>query len=222
MNWSPFERVPKGHVQLALPGYAPDNQGYRSTDGQGRQFPTAEVRQGRGYHHDPCRHGCRRSSRVFRSGFPGQTAAAECCAACGHGRRGNDRRPRVGHRRHGERIRFDGIDAPESAQFCADAAGRMYRCGARAAEALAGWLAAASPTTCKFVERDLYGRFVGNCTRADGANVQRWLVRSGHAMDWPRYSNGAFFRGAVCRPGGKDRHLARSVRTAVGVAGGPA
>ncbi len=93
---------------------------------------------------------------------------------------------------HGERIRFNGIDAPESAQFCADAAGRMYRCGARAAEALAGWLAAASPTTCKFVERDQYGRFVGNCTRADGANVQIWLVRNGHAMDWPRYSNGAF------------------------------
>ena len=93
---------------------------------------------------------------------------------------------------HGERIRFNGIDAPESAQFCADAAGRMYRCGARAAEALAGWLAAASPMTCKFVERDQYGRFVGNCTRGDGASVQRWLVRNGHAVDWPRYSNGAF------------------------------
>ena len=95
---------------------------------------------------------------------------------------------------HGERIRFNGIDAPESAQFCTDAAGRMYRCGARAAEALAGWLAAASPTACKFVERDQYGRFVGNCTRADGASVQRWLVRNGHALDWPRYSNGEFSR----------------------------
>jgi endonuclease YncB( thermonuclease family) len=93
---------------------------------------------------------------------------------------------------HGERIRFNGIDAPESAQLCADAGGRTYRCGARSAEALAEWLAASSPTTCKFVERDQYGRFVGNCTRADGASVQRWLVRSGYAMDWPRYSNGAF------------------------------
>src|SRR5690349_16812672 len=25
LNWSPFEQVPKGHVQLFLPGYAPDN-----------------------------------------------------------------------------------------------------------------------------------------------------------------------------------------------------
>lgn len=53
-------------------------------------------------------------------------------------------------------------------------------------------LASSLPTTCKFVERDQYDRFVGNCTRADGANVQRWLVRNGHAMDWPRYSNGGF------------------------------
>lgn len=93
---------------------------------------------------------------------------------------------------HGERIRFNGIDAPESSQLCADADGRTYHCGARSAEALSEWLAVSSPTTCKFVERDQYGRFVGNCTRADGASVQRWLVRSGYAMDWPRYSNGAF------------------------------
>lgn len=93
---------------------------------------------------------------------------------------------------HGERIRFNGIDAPESAQLCTDAGGRTYRCGARSAEALSEWLAASSPTTCKFVERDQYSRFVGNCTRADGASVQRWLVRNGYAMDWPRYSSGAF------------------------------
>jgi endonuclease YncB( thermonuclease family) len=93
---------------------------------------------------------------------------------------------------HGERVRFNGIDAPESAQLCADAGGGMYRCGARSAQALSEWLAAASPTSCKFVERDQYGRFVGNCIRADGASVQRWLVRNGHAMDWPRHSNGAF------------------------------
>ncbi|MGB3389198.1 MAG: thermonuclease family protein [Pseudaminobacter sp.] len=93
---------------------------------------------------------------------------------------------------HGERVRFNGIDAPESAQLCADAGGRMYRCGARSAQALSQWLAASLPTSCQFVERDQYGRFVGNCSRSDGASVQRWLVRNGHAMDWPRYSNGAF------------------------------
>ena len=93
---------------------------------------------------------------------------------------------------HGERIRFNGIDAPESAQLCHDGGGKNYRCGAEASNALATWLAASSPTSCKFVERDQYGRFVGNCSRADGASVQRWLVRNGYAMNWPRYSNGAY------------------------------
>lgn len=43
---------------------------------------------------------------------------------------------------HGERIRFHGIDAPESWQRCADKAGAAYRCGKVAAEALDAFLAA--------------------------------------------------------------------------------
>ena len=93
---------------------------------------------------------------------------------------------------HGERIRFNGIDAPESAQTCNDRNGKAFRCGAQAAEALAGFLAQASPTKCDFVERDQYGRFVGDCYRVDGTSVQLWLVGSGWAMDWPRYSGGAY------------------------------
>ena len=46
---------------------------------------------------------------------------------------------------HGERIRFNGIDAPEATQLCEDTGGRTYRCGARSAEALAEWLASSSP-----------------------------------------------------------------------------
>ena len=30
---------------------------------------------------------------------------------------------------HGERIRLDAIDAPESSQLCLDTAGKRYRCG---------------------------------------------------------------------------------------------
>ncbi|MCA1491121.1 thermonuclease family protein [Ensifer sp. NBAIM29] len=37
-----------------------------------------------------------------------------------------------------------------------------------------------------------YGRFVGVCFRADGREVNRWLVESGNAVDWERYSKGAF------------------------------
>lgn len=93
---------------------------------------------------------------------------------------------------HGERVRFNGIDAPESAQQCRDSAGKSYRCGSKSAAALDDLLKASSPTRCEFVERDRYGRFVGDCFRADGISVQEFLVRSGWAMDWPRYSNGAY------------------------------
>lgn len=92
----------------------------------------------------------------------------------------------------GERIRFNGVDAPEASQNCSDGAGKPYRCGAKSAAALDEMLTASSPTRCEFVERDRYGRFVGNCYRADGASVQELLVRSGWALDWPRYSNGAY------------------------------
>jgi endonuclease YncB( thermonuclease family) len=93
---------------------------------------------------------------------------------------------------HGERIRFNGVDAPESSQLCKNGRGTDYHCGAQSANALADFLAASSPTRCEFVERDQYGRYVGNCSRTDGESVQRWLVRGGYAMDWPRYSRGAF------------------------------
>lgn len=93
---------------------------------------------------------------------------------------------------HGERIRLNGIDAPESDQACEDGDGKAYRCGARAADILDRFLKASSPTRCDFVERDQYGRFVGDCFRADGASVQAALVRNGWAMDWPRYSGGAY------------------------------
>ncbi len=93
---------------------------------------------------------------------------------------------------HGERIRFNGIDAPESRQLCQDAQGQDYRCGQVASNALDRFLSQSRPTRCDFVERDRYGRFVGNCYRADGASVASWLVRNGHAMDWPRYSDGAY------------------------------
>lgn len=92
----------------------------------------------------------------------------------------------------GERIRFNGIDAPESGQRCQDKAGREYRCGRASADALDAFLAQSRPTSCRFVERDRYGRFVGDCRRADGKSVAAWMVRSGHALDWPRYSRGAY------------------------------
>jgi endonuclease YncB( thermonuclease family) len=92
----------------------------------------------------------------------------------------------------GQRVRFNGIDAPESAQQCEDAQGFRYQCGAAAAAALDEFLAKSRPVRCEFVEWDSYRRYVGNCFRADGQSVAAWLVESGHAIDWPKYSGGAY------------------------------
>lgn len=93
---------------------------------------------------------------------------------------------------HGQRVRFNGIDAPESRQYCDDAKGFEYPCGRRSAEALDKFLAASKPVQCAFVTWDRYGRFVGNCTRADGIDVAAWMVEHGQALDWPKYSDGAY------------------------------
>ncbi|MBZ9907765.1 thermonuclease family protein [Mesorhizobium sp. BR115XR7A] len=92
---------------------------------------------------------------------------------------------------HGQRIRFNGIDAPESRQYCNDAKGIEYPCGRRSADALDAFLAASRPVQCTFVSWDRY-RFVGDCRRADGASVAAWMVEHGQALDWPRYSHGAY------------------------------
>ncbi|QPC94739.1 thermonuclease family protein [Mesorhizobium sp. INR15] len=93
---------------------------------------------------------------------------------------------------HGQRIRFNGIDAPESGQYCDDAKGFEYPCGRRSNEALDTFLAALRPVACTFVDWDRYGRFVGDCQRADGTSVAAWMVEHGQALDWPRYSHGAY------------------------------
>ncbi|UCI08695.1 thermonuclease family protein [Mesorhizobium sp. B1-1-8] len=93
---------------------------------------------------------------------------------------------------HGQRIRFNGIDAPESRQYCIDAKGFDYPCGRRSAEALDTFLAASRRVQCTFVTWDRYHRFVGDCRRADGASVAAWMVEHGQALDWPRYSHGAY------------------------------
>ncbi|WP_395448894.1 thermonuclease family protein [Aminobacter sp. UC22_36] len=103
----------------------------------------------------------------------------------------------------GQRVRFDGIDAPESSQYCEDAKGFEYPCGQKAAQALDEFLAASRPVKCSFVEWDQYGRFVGNCFRADGKSVAGWLVENGHALDWPRYSNGTYAEHQAAAKGAK-------------------
>jgi endonuclease YncB( thermonuclease family) len=92
----------------------------------------------------------------------------------------------------GQRIRFNGIDAPESDQRCTNEAGKNYGCGAQSASYLDTLLASSRPTRCEFVTWDQHKRFVGDCYLADGRSVGSLMVSAGHALDWPRYSGGAY------------------------------
>nr|WP_245510014.1 thermonuclease family protein [Rhizobium leguminosarum] len=106
----------------------------------------------------------------------------------------------------GQRIRLNGIDAPESWQACHDAAGRPYRCGKDAAFALDEFLSKSRPIRCVGHGKDRHRRVVADCFRADGQSVNSWLVRQGWAIDWFRYSKGVF-RG--------DQAIAQAARAGV-------
>ncbi|UVK35713.1 thermonuclease family protein (plasmid) [Mesorhizobium sp. AR10] len=92
----------------------------------------------------------------------------------------------------GQRVRLNGIDAPESAQQCNDAKGFRYQCGTKSAAALDTFLTLSRPTHCTFVSWGRYRRYVGDCHRADGKSVAGWLVENGLAVDWPKYGHGNY------------------------------
>jgi endonuclease YncB( thermonuclease family) len=91
---------------------------------------------------------------------------------------------------HGTRIRLWGIDAPESTQLCRGSDSLQYRCGAQAANNLAGFIAQ-RPVSCTPISLDRYGRTVATCS-VGGTDIGDWLVRSGLALDWPQYSKGKY------------------------------
>lgn len=90
----------------------------------------------------------------------------------------------------GERVRLWGVDAPERDQSCEDAAGRPYACGQRAKVALSD-LVAGRTVNCDQRDIDRYGRTVAQCS-AGGEDLGGRLVREGHALDYTRYSRGAY------------------------------
>ena len=87
---------------------------------------------------------------------------------------------------HGERVRLNGVDAPESGQKCKDRSGKLYRCGSDAANALDAWINR-NPVSCAITGKDRYNRLIGECS-VRGASVQEWLVANGHALAYRAYS----------------------------------
>ena len=87
---------------------------------------------------------------------------------------------------HGQRFRLFGIDAPESTQLCNDAAGKPYRCGQVAANALSN-LIGRQTVTCEKKDIDRYKRIVAVCS-VNGQDVGAYLVGRGLAVAYVHYS----------------------------------
>jgi endonuclease YncB( thermonuclease family) len=89
----------------------------------------------------------------------------------------------------GTKIRLLGIDAPEThpLQFCLDPAGETWDCGVTARDELVEHVGA-SPWTCHVSGLDRYKRTLAAC-EVNGEDIQQWLVRSGWAMSFVRYSH---------------------------------
>jgi endonuclease YncB( thermonuclease family) len=89
----------------------------------------------------------------------------------------------------GAKIRLWGIDAPEGSQIC-QRDGRPWECGDDATAALEALLDG-QQVACTDVDRDRYGRTVATCT-VDGQDIAAAMVRQGWALDYERYSGGAY------------------------------
>lgn len=86
-----------------------------------------------------------------------------------------------------EEIRLQGIDAPETDQLCLDRNGKRWTCGIEARDRLIE-KAGGRVWACRSNSNDRYGRALASCDM-DGTNLNRWLVRSGWAVSFTRYSH---------------------------------
>lgn len=85
----------------------------------------------------------------------------------------------------GERIRLNGIDAPETRQTCTRN-GHPWACGKAATQAMRE-LVGQRAVRCKVSGRDKYGRAIAACF-ADGRDLQQQLIRQGLALAYRKYS----------------------------------
>jgi endonuclease YncB( thermonuclease family) len=89
------------------------------------------------------------------------------------------------------KIRFSGIDAPESyfygmTQYCEKPNGKIWACGKKATAALKK-LIGKNDVECSDEGNDRYGRTLSICY-ANGVDLQSEMVRSGMAVAYIKYS----------------------------------
>jgi len=85
------------------------------------------------------------------------------------------------------KIRFAGIDAPETDQICLDSKGDRWACGVTARDELIKHSGGRS-WDCDLIGTDKYSRSLGKCF-IEGEDVSAWMVRSGWALSFVRYSH---------------------------------
>ena len=84
------------------------------------------------------------------------------------------------------KIRFDGVDAPETKQTCVNADGQNYNCGTQSTEYLRS-IVGSNEVTCVSKMKDRYKRYIATCY-VDGDDLSLIMVRKGHARAYVRYS----------------------------------
>src|SRR6195256_7101538 len=85
------------------------------------------------------------------------------------------------------RIRLGGIDAPSADQLCLNTMGERWTCGVAARDELIKH-ADNKTWTCHTRPTDRRGRLVARC-EVDGEDIQKWMVRSGWALSYSRFSH---------------------------------
>jgi endonuclease YncB( thermonuclease family) len=85
------------------------------------------------------------------------------------------------------RIRLRGIDAPSVDQLCLNTAGERWTCGVAARDELMHHTDKKS-WTCHVERTDRRGRNVAKC-EVDGEDIQKWLVASGWALAYVRFTH---------------------------------
>lgn len=86
----------------------------------------------------------------------------------------------------GVRIRLQGVDAPERAEICRDAAGRDWDCGAWAGQQLQALLRGAT-LVCHDLGERTFNRTVARC-EVDGHDLGALLIERGYVRACPRFA----------------------------------
>jgi len=85
------------------------------------------------------------------------------------------------------RIRLGGIDAPSVDQLCLNTKGERWTCGVAARDELIKHVEN-KPWSCHVNRVDRRGRSVARC-EVDGEDIQKWMVKSGWALSYVRFSH---------------------------------